>query len=1667
MSPPTRKILIAVISIIALAGLAGVGTAAQDDLVQLNSDGTVHIIDAQWSSTEVSEGQSFEFVITIQNTGKNTETGQFSFLQSGGSGASVTFAPETINYELEPGERKRYRIEVMGDRNGITSSQILDLSIDTNGDGLPDQPADGVYKQITVYPSSATIGGGTINPSGERQSISKTFTQFKDNSSGILGGYDSNIPPVTSTSDGFEDNSQGRVFNFLRMSNNNNRPAIVETGTSGEARIGFAIRNVPDAEHYTVQLNYLFQDSNFTEAEVKVVDSNGVEIDKRTSYYINDTGQRETRYFTLTDKESQHLRQNKTLYVVVDSKGTSTTTGERLSIFYGQLLSDDNYIKTTQNNILVDDMVTTTPTKWQNFNSDTQTLSDIQVDEYETEDTIVVANKVHNYGNSVGTKQLVLYENGQITDQKEVTVNPGETIYTVYTMSKSESGIYVFEPSGGDSAATAVVSTDETIPPVARISETDDYHNGKLMADPLSSDSIHLDGSNSFAPTGDIVSYEWDLEWTTNRTGSEVFPTVSSQGTYQIVLTVEDSNGLTDTASETLYSGTTDPTAKTLTDTTVEVDESVPFDASNSSHEDPYRTIDSYQWDFADGTTGSGETIDHSFSDPGTYDVQLTVTDDLGNTDTDTRTIEVAPPQAHADITVSPNEDLVGREFSFDASNSFSEGDSTIESYTWNFGDGTTETTTSATNTHTYSSTGDYTAEVVVENNYGETDSAVVSVSVIEAPFDIGIDGPTTADTSTDITVNNDPTEGRDNVDTWTWEIEGQGTYKDQDSVTFNYDEAGTYDVTLTGYNKEYDYTDSETLTIDVSTSDPVAKLSSSYETEMYISDQATFDATDSYDPDGTTLDFTMYLSNDNEQFNTDYKKDYLYPYPGTHTSTVVVTDEFGNKDKAEITVDVINRGPVFDATLKDSSDGSTHDITGGEEIAVYENNDVTMDFSDSYHREPRGELTYEWDDGTTTHTSSTSSITTQWDTPGTYSNTALVKDQWGATDGESFTVVVEATQPVADVQGPNSAYTGETITLDPSGSYVTDDAAEIVEYAWDFDNGITRTTTTADTQDITYDNAGTYDVTLTVTDSNGRTDTTTHTVDVDKTNPVAVINAPNSASVDDTVTFDGSDSYVENDASTIQSYDWDFGDGSTATGDIVDYSYSDTGTYTVTLTVTDEYGNTDSSTHDIDITRGTTVIGETGEIGVSAGSADDWNTLYFNNTYDNPVVIMEPLSYDGGNPAHMRLANVSGGSVDYKIEEWDYLDGPHTSETVHYVVIEAGAWEMSDGTKIEAGKVSANDHWSDVNLTNFSSTPTVFTTPQTYNGGDPIVTRNRYVSSGGFDTRVQEEEANGAHTTENVGYIAFSQGTGQTENGINFEAYSLCNCFTDHWREINFNNSYGTYRTIVLDQQTEDGGDTAGLRYRYFYSGQIDVKVEEEKSYDTETGHTDEEVGYLIFDSSGNIEALQNTKEQVRKEEVYSSSQVPQPIDHDSNGATIKGDEAWDPDCCNYSTEAQYLQYYYDPQPTSITWEFDLTYTTFTNGNTAGDRGNRPTIQVQNSGGTTIFQIWRNTGDLYFLEEPGGYQDIRDNYVDIGNISTDNPKRIKIAYNEFGNSEYRIYLDGNYVITVGDNRTTNSMNDPPYEFQFGGRDVTGYDGDAKTTFNVDYISNTFNEYEP
>jgi hypothetical protein len=263
---------------------------------------------------------------------------------------------------------------------------------------------------------------------------------------------------------------------------------------------------------------------------------------------------------------------------------------------------------------------------------------------------------------------------------------------------------------------------------------------------------------------------------------------------------------------------------------------------------------------------------------------------------------------------------------------------------------------------------------------------------------------------------------------------------------------------------------------------------------------------------------------------------------------------------------------------------------------------------------------------------------------------------------------------------------------------------------------------------------------------------------------------------------------------------------------------------------------------------------GEVGRVAVNQTDGAQWHSVNLINTYNDPVVIMQPSSYNGGDASTIRLRHVTSSGFEFQIDEWDYLDGGHTTETMGYIVMDAGAFEFDDGTRVEVGKVLVDHEFTAVSLSQtFAQTPVVLSQSQTANDSSAIVTRQRNIGGGGFEVKLQEEEANDQiHAYETVGYIAVEPAVGFSGD-MDFEAQATPDVVTHDWHTIDFLRSHSD-PVLIGGVFGYDGGNTVALRYRSLDSTGVEVFVEEEQSRDVEINHTTEVAAYFVFDRPGSL---------------------------------------------------------------------------------------------------------------------------------------------------------------------------------------------------------------------
>jgi VCBS repeat-containing protein len=265
---------------------------------------------------------------------------------------------------------------------------------------------------------------------------------------------------------------------------------------------------------------------------------------------------------------------------------------------------------------------------------------------------------------------------------------------------------------------------------------------------------------------------------------------------------------------------------------------------------------------------------------------------------------------------------------------------------------------------------------------------------------------------------------------------------------------------------------------------------------------------------------------------------------------------------------------------------------------------------------------------------------------------------------------------------------------------------------------------------------------------------------------------------------------------------------------------------------------------------------GETGSVSVDHNSL----TVSLNNTYTNAVIFAFLATENGADVSIVRVDNVTGTSFDINIVEAPNHDGTHAFETVNYVVMEAGKWELPNGKFLEVGEFSTDqiakgDSETTVEFAHdFPSSPTVLTQVQTNSSSTDflktrISTDPTSGAGGSVDIYLEKEENNDTDLSspETVGYMAIESFTGSW-GGINFEARTTADSHSHADENITFGQSYES-GPIFLGNITDDGGDEASLRGKSSSSTTQNVHVEEDIAANTEITHTNEQVHYIVFD--------------------------------------------------------------------------------------------------------------------------------------------------------------------------------------------------------------------------
>jgi len=192
---------------------------------------------------------------------------------------------------------------------------------------------------------------------------------------------------------------------------------------------------------------------------------------------------------------------------------------------------------------------------------------------------------------------------------------------------------------------------------------------------------------------------------------------------------------------------------------------------------------------------------------------------------------------------------------------------------------------------------------------------------------------------------------------------------------------------------------------------------------------------------------------------------------------------------------------------------------------------------------------------------------------PGT-TTLAVAGGQNSAGSGDRLNLTIGNQRPEAvGAYVPQNATSGTTVQFNARPS--SDPDGRIVEYEWAFGDG---SRTFGPRPQHVYEQSGTYNATLTVTDEHGATATTTATVEIANRPPEAAFQYPLTVpQPGETIMFDASNA-VDPDGEIVR-YEWDFNGGTegvTTELPTVSHAFDEPGTYVVSLRVTDDDGATD-----------------------------------------------------------------------------------------------------------------------------------------------------------------------------------------------------------------------------------------------------------------------------------------------------------------------------------------------------------------------------------------------------------------------------------------------------------------------------------------------------------
>lgn len=651
-----------------------------------------------------------------------------------------------------------------------------------------------------------------------------------------------------------------------------------------------------------------------------------------------------------------------------------------------------------------------------------------------------------------------------------------------------------------------------------------------------------------------ITSWQWDFGNGNTYSGQNPPPQLFSEGEYTVTLVVSTDGGCQETAitQDYIQVGVPPQASFTYTPTSECAKSDFEFE-STVTVPVPYDEEDiRYEWDFGDGGTATDPNPTYNYPiDTGYFDVQLIVyfrgcPDTVVTTDA---VYIIAPIANFSPESMLFCNETLPLEVDFNDQAILGTVNDDVEMI-WDFGDGNGTTFLSpaifsgsdqGSTSNTYTNYGTYFIKQVVHNyTTGCSDSITREINISQLIPDIAMSDDTICRLSS-VFVSNNSTTSHPIINT-VFDM-GNGTVVQQGSVNELYQNSGAYDISMqvtnsAGCTEIYTHDDFIVL------QEPTAHIFPS-QSAGCVPLTVSFGNTSQVQGNGVPLaSFEWTFEDGSQQTTNDQSQNVSYTFTqnGTYTTTMVATDAYGCvSDPVSVTTTLTSPTAAFDAPdvvcneAPFSAINQSTDYVSSEWLINGQSVSVTDDLESFFAIEDTGQV------------STTNTIE------------LIVTDQNGCTNSTTATIIVSIPQAEADFSftGSNINDEGEFVCppvfadfTDESGSY-----GAITQWSWTFGD---NNASTLENPSNTYVFAGTYSISLAVTDEYGCSDEVIY-------EDILVIGGPSGVVEWTSVGTLCEPAYLftPSELVNVETITWQMGDGEVVnTLEPFEYTYSSPGTY-------------------------------------------------------------------------------------------------------------------------------------------------------------------------------------------------------------------------------------------------------------------------------------------------------------------------------------------------------------------------------------------------------------------------------------------------------------------------------------------------------------------------